>query len=181
MQSNSVFFTSQFNFIACGCQTPGSTSNTCSNNGKCTCNIGYEGDKCSECANEYFMTPAGCSGTIFVMVYLMCLNKQLADFCMFYKILGLACCRLFGNILEITALCSGEHLQMVTSRLHVSPYFICKYLRFRMVNQSFSCINFFATSPSFFHLTPNRFGNFNVKSCVCCRNCLLKKNKNFVF
>ena len=130
MQSNSVFFTSQFNFIACGCQTPGSTSNTCSNNGKCTCNIGYEGDKCSECANEYFMTPAGCSGTIFVMVYLMCLNKQLADFCMFYKILGLACCRLFGNILEITALCSGEHLQMVTSRLHVSPYFMLQISMF---------------------------------------------------
>ena len=78
MQNYSVFFTSQFNFIACGCQTPGSTSNTCSNDGKCTCNIGYEGDKCSECASEYFKTQAGCSGTIFVMVYLYYVFEQAA-------------------------------------------------------------------------------------------------------
>lgn len=68
--------------------------------GKCTCNIGYEGDKCSECTNEYYKTQAGCSGTT-VMVYLMRLNMQLADFWMFQKFSGLLCCRLFGNILKI--------------------------------------------------------------------------------
>ena len=105
LQHYSVFFfISRFNFIACGCQTPGSTSNTCSNDGKCTCNIGYEGDKCSECTIEYYKTAAGCSGTI-VTVDLMCLNKPLADFCMIRKILGSVCCLLFGNILEITAHC----------------------------------------------------------------------------
>ena len=83
---------------------PGSKSYTCSNDGKCTCNVGYEGHKCSECANEYYKTQAGCSGTIIV-VDVMCLSlpQDVADFCKIHKVLGSVCCRVFGKIMEITA------------------------------------------------------------------------------
>ena len=103
VQHYKVFLISQFNFIACGCQSPGSKSNKCINDGKCTCKFGYKGDKCSECANEYYKTQAGCTGTI-IMVDLMCLSlqKAVANFCMIHKVLGSVCCHLFGNILEIT-------------------------------------------------------------------------------
>ena len=104
VQHYSVFLIFQFNFIACSCQRPGSKHYTCRNDGKCTCQIGYKGDKCSECTSKYYKTQAGCSGTI-IMIDLMCLSLQeaVADFCMIRKVLGSVCCRLFGKILEITA------------------------------------------------------------------------------
>ena len=104
---------------------PGSKSYACSKDGKCTCKIGYEGDKCSECANEYYKTQAGCTGIIF-MFGLMCLSLQLAvaDFCMIHKVLGSVCCRLFGKIMEIAAHYFGRHLQIVTSSLYTSMYFM---------------------------------------------------------
>ena len=168
MQHYSVFFISQFNFIVCDCQTPGSTSNTCSNDGRCTCNIGYEGDKCSECTNEYYKTQAGCSGTI-VMVGLMCFSKLLAGFCMIHKILGSVSCCLFGNILEITVHCFWEHLQMVISRLHVSIYFMMLISTFSHIQ---SVILLYSFSFSFSYSHQIVFVNFNVKSSARCRNCL---------
>ena len=100
----------EFNFIACGCQTPGSKSNACDNNGKCTCSTGYDGDKCSKCKSSYYKTLGGCSGTS-VMVDFMCLSLQKAvvDFCMIQKVLGSVCSHIFGNILEISAHYFWEH------------------------------------------------------------------------
>ena len=99
-----VFLILQFIFIACGCQALGSRSNVCDNDGKCICSIGYDGDKCNKCKNNYYETQGGCSGTSIV-VNLMCLSLQQAvkDLCTIYKVLGSICYRHFGNILEILA------------------------------------------------------------------------------
>ena len=151
MQHYSVFSISQFNFIACGCQTPGSTSNTCSNDGKCICNIGYEGDKCSECTSEYYKTQAGCTG-IIVMVDLMCLNKLLADFCMIYKILGSVAAvfleiywKLQRTVFENT--CKWLFLDFMYLRMSW-----CWYLRFHTVSHFLVFIVTFI-----FLQSPNRF------------------------
>ena len=92
MQHYLVLFISQFNFIACGCRTTGSKNSTCDNDGKCSCNIGYIGDKCNECKNSYYETQGGCSGTS-IMVNIMCLSLQQAveDLCTIHKVLGSIC------------------------------------------------------------------------------------------
>ena len=42
-------------FIACNCYASGSQSASCaSNSGKCTCNAGYDGQRCSQCAKGFY-------------------------------------------------------------------------------------------------------------------------------
>lgn len=94
-----------FNFLACSCETPGSRSNMCDNDGKCTCNAGYHGDKCSTCTNRFYMSQSGCLG-ISVMIALM--FEFIASSCSFYIVmihimLGSVCCCLSGIIMKITA------------------------------------------------------------------------------
>ena len=114
-------------------------------------------------------------------IYVMCLNKQVADFCMFHKILGLVCCCLFGNILEITAHCSWEHLQMVTSRLHVFPYFMYQISTFSHSQSVIFWYQFFCHITIIFPLDTRLFLVILMKKLCICRNCLLKKNFFFVF
>ena len=37
----------------CGCNPDGSTSSECDSTGKCTCNVGFDGEKCGTCSPEY--------------------------------------------------------------------------------------------------------------------------------
>ena len=58
----------KFNFlrffeIVCGCDSNGSTTLQCNANGKCNCQVGYSGDKCNQCAADYFGYPT-CKGII---------------------------------------------------------------------------------------------------------------------
>ena len=54
---------SAFFEIVCGCDSNGSTTLQCNANGKCNCQVGYSGDKCNQCAADYFGYPT-CKGII---------------------------------------------------------------------------------------------------------------------
>ena len=64
-------------FIACNCYLAGSESASCAENGKCTCNAGYEGKTCSQCAKGiskiWRNSQYTCSGTN-ILVVLICLT-----------------------------------------------------------------------------------------------------------
>ena len=45
----------------------GSSSTICDSNGACTCNMGYAGDKCDECAPDYFKVGSNCTGKSFML------------------------------------------------------------------------------------------------------------------
>ena len=49
---------------------PGSLRIRCDSDGKCACNTGYHGDKCSECTNGFYKTQSG-SSVPSVMIDLM--------------------------------------------------------------------------------------------------------------
>ena len=47
----------------CGCDTVGSTEISCTNDGgHCTCNTGYTGTKCNECADGWYLYNGKCNG-----------------------------------------------------------------------------------------------------------------------
>ena len=51
---------------SCQCNSLGSVSLKCSSNGKCDCKVGYNGQKCSDCAEGFAKNTTGsCIGKIF--------------------------------------------------------------------------------------------------------------------
>ena len=61
-----------FNFIACNCDTAGSSDAACDNNGRCSCRTGYVGGKCDVCARGLYKKWNGfryiCSGISALVV-----------------------------------------------------------------------------------------------------------------
>ena len=54
-------------YLECKCDLVGSSSTICDSNGACTCNMGYAGDKCDECAPDYFKVGSNCTGKSFML------------------------------------------------------------------------------------------------------------------
>ena len=53
-------------FLDCECGSTGSNSTNCDTDGKCTCILGYIGDKCEPCVSGYYQDISGiCRGIIF--------------------------------------------------------------------------------------------------------------------
>ena len=46
----------------CLCDTVGSIDLSCNANGICSCNVGYDGDKCDQCATGYYLSNGICQG-----------------------------------------------------------------------------------------------------------------------
>ena len=48
----------------CNCHSTGADGTTCSPNGQCTCNTGYEGLDCSQCTADHYDSSGVCLGKI---------------------------------------------------------------------------------------------------------------------
>ena len=52
--------------LECGCDSVGSVSSECDSTGNCTCNDGFDGVKCDNCAEAYYSPEFGkCEGKAF--------------------------------------------------------------------------------------------------------------------
>ena len=65
-------------FLACNCDTNGTDDISCSSNGICNCNEGYDGVKCNLCATGYFQNVNGiCQGIFKIPFYIMYISDHL--------------------------------------------------------------------------------------------------------
>ena len=63
-----LFTIYRMSFIECNCDQDGSLGGNCNDAGKCSCKPGFDGDKCSKCANNFFGFPH-CQGIHFFNFY----------------------------------------------------------------------------------------------------------------
>ena len=58
----------KFHILACGCDTQGSTKESCSSNGMCTCKTNVDGRTCDLCQSNYTIRPfPDCTGEHYMI------------------------------------------------------------------------------------------------------------------